>query len=132
MAKLVILLACVAVFNAVSALDCYTCTDDACKKDVKEMQKVTCGKPADQNQESVCQKVTYKGKDGKEHIERKCAYAPKNGEAQCPASINKADVTDLKCPSCKADLCNSATTINFSLTAFAAVVFAIVGQKFLM
>ncbi|XP_072392954.1 uncharacterized protein [Diabrotica undecimpunctata] len=132
MAKLVILLACVAVFNAVSALECYSCSDDGCKKDMKDWQKITCGNPADQNQIAVCQKTTYKGKDGKEHLDRRCSTAPKSGEAQCPSSINKSEVTDLKCPSCKSDLCNSATNINLSLTALAAVVFATVGQKFLM
>jgi len=130
MAKLVILLACIATFHAVSALECYSCDNETCKKDMKQWEKSTCGKIADPNQEAVCQKLTYKDKDGKENVSRKCATVPKTGEHKCPV-VPEAS-TDIKCPVCKTELCNSASTVQFSFVAVASVLLGFLGQKYFL
>ncbi|XP_056639632.1 uncharacterized protein LOC130894105 [Diorhabda carinulata] len=130
MAKLVILFACFAVFNAVSALDCYTCDTETCKKEMKLWDKFTCGKVADQSLEAVCQKVVFKDKDGKEGVQRKCVTVPKTGnDNNCPTIPG---ATDIKCTVCKTDLCNSAATVKFSLTAVVGIFLAFLGQKYLL
>ncbi|XP_050513279.1 uncharacterized protein LOC126888887 [Diabrotica virgifera virgifera] len=116
----------------VSALECYSCDEENCKKESNHWQTVKCDKPADQNQEPVCQKLTYKSRGGIEQIQRKCAFALKNQDAPCPAILHQNEATELKCPTCKTNLCNSAITINFSLTALSATIFAILGRKLLM
>ncbi|XP_023021841.1 uncharacterized protein [Leptinotarsa decemlineata] len=129
MAKLVIILACVALFHAVAALECYTCDGDQCKEAQEKWQKGTCGKSADPNHEPVCQKVSYKDKAGKDMIKRSCALAPKTGDIICP-TIDGA--TDVKCPTCKVDLCNSASNISLSFTVVAGMVLASLGLKYLL
>ncbi|CAH1106558.1 unnamed protein product [Psylliodes chrysocephalus] len=98
---------------------------------MKQWEKNKCGGSADTNQEAVCQKWVYKDKDGKEMVSRRCATAPKSGEAPaCPNGPQGA--TDAKCPVCKTDLCNSASSVNFSLAAVASILLAFLGQKYLL
>ncbi|CAH1116157.1 unnamed protein product [Phaedon cochleariae] len=132
MAKaLVLMFVCVALLQVATALKCYNCDKDQCKEDMKTWTTVECGKSADPTQEAVCLKTSYKDAGGNKVVSRKCALAPqKSTEITCPVIDGAKDV---KCPICKADLCNSANSISLSLTAFAGIIVAaILGQKYLL
>ncbi|CAG9856488.1 unnamed protein product [Phyllotreta striolata] len=120
--KYLVLLGCLAVFHAASGLECYSCDTETCKNDMKEWGKNKCGGSADTTLEPACQKIVFKDKDGKEVVNRKCATVPKTGEAPCPTTPQGA--TDVKCPVCKTDLCNTAASVQYSFAAAATVFFA--------
>ncbi|KAG5860734.1 hypothetical protein JTB14_018239, partial [Gonioctena quinquepunctata] len=67
---------------------------------------------------------------GNKIVKRNCGQAPKSGaEVACPVMPG---VTDMKCPVCKTDLCNSASSINLSFTAVAGIVLALLSHKYLL
>lgn len=63
-------------------------------------------------------------------VQRKCVSAEiKNGKPMfnCPT----VDGEPSSCPVCKTDLCNSASTVGFSMVAFSGIVLALLAPKFI-
>ncbi|KAG5868436.1 hypothetical protein JTB14_030080 [Gonioctena quinquepunctata] len=134
MSKFVILFVCLAVFQAASALECYTCVN--CQGEMKTWPKSTCGASGVQppaGYDFACAVIEYKDKiTHKNAVDRKCVNAEKkNGKLtfNCPTA-NGEPIKD-QCPVCQKDLCNSASSIKFSFVAFSCVVLAVFAPKFL-
>ncbi|XP_057656676.1 uncharacterized protein LOC130894104 [Diorhabda carinulata] len=132
MTKFVIIFACLALFEAASALQCYKC--DNCQGSPSSWEKINCGN-AQSNvppfTEHACATIKYKDRvTYKDAVQKKCVLAEKkNGKLSfnCPTSMGEPS----ECPVCQTDLCNSATTIKYSFMTFVSVVLAVILPKYL-
>ncbi|KAJ8915179.1 hypothetical protein NQ315_000432 [Exocentrus adspersus] len=131
MAKLVLLLVCVTVFQIANALQCYHCQNEQCDQDVSKQQKNVCSKSADPKLIPACLKYVYKDPTSqKKTTTRKCILKHRDEAYTCTPPTGQNGEEDF-CETCETDLCNSAPSTGLSFVAVAGIFLAMLGPKFL-
>lgn len=127
MAKVLCVLALIALVQSGYALNCYSCDANSCQQEESKWLKVeNCGKTVNtQLNIGACLKQVYTDKvTNKDVTVRRCIIATKdtNGKPNysCQENAGKTSVCDV----CSSDYCNSASSVSFSFVTVLGVVAA--------
>jgi hypothetical protein len=133
MAKIVYLFAFVALIQVAAAINCYSCDKNSCQNEMSKWQTLECAKnTASPSLVGGCLKQVYTDKaTNKEVTSRRCIVAEKKPDGTIIHNCNDNEGKTSECVVCTSDLCNPATSINFSFVTVLGVIAVYLIPKFM-